>query len=53
MYGDPQTWNALMGHLADITITFLGAAGRRVDAVQLVRLMAGQLSPPTTGTTSP
>ena len=46
MYGDPVTWNALMGHLADITIEFLRVqldAG--VDAVQLFDSWAGQLSP--------
>ena len=46
MYGDPQTWSALMGHLADITVAFLRVqldAG--VDAVQLFDSWAGQLSP--------
>ena len=45
MHGDPQTWNALMGRLADITLTFLRVqldAG--VDAVQLFDSWAGMLS---------
>jgi uroporphyrinogen decarboxylase len=46
MYGDPPLWNALLGRLADITITFLrvqveaGAA-----AVQLFDSWAGSVSP--------
>ncbi|MFW0784832.1 uroporphyrinogen decarboxylase [Gordonia sp. CPCC 206044] len=45
MHGDPDTWNALMGRLADITIAFLRVqldAG--VDAVQLFDSWAGMLS---------
>jgi uroporphyrinogen decarboxylase len=46
MYGDPQLWNALLGKLADITISFLqvqAAAG--VSAVQLFDSWAGLMSP--------
>ncbi|MET4614357.1 uroporphyrinogen decarboxylase [Rhodococcus sp. PvR044] len=45
MHSDPQTWHALLGSLADTTITFLKAqlhAG--VDAVQLFDSWAGALS---------
>lgn len=45
MYSAPELWHALMGHLADITITFLRAqldAG--VDAIQLFDSWAGALS---------
>ncbi|QDQ97590.1 uroporphyrinogen decarboxylase [Tomitella fengzijianii] len=45
MYGEPDTWHALMGLLTDNTITFLRAqidAG--VDAVQLFDSWAGALS---------
>ncbi len=45
MYADPTTWHALLGRLADSTITFLSAqveAG--VDAVQLFDSWAGALS---------
>lgn len=45
MHSDPQTWNALLGALADITIAFLQAqvhAG--VDAIQLFDSWAGTLS---------
>ena len=45
MYSAPDVWHALMGRLADITVTFLRAqldAG--VDAVQLFDSWAGALS---------
>ncbi|MDL9936404.1 uroporphyrinogen decarboxylase [Gordonia sp. ABSL1-1] len=45
MHGDPQTWNLLMGKLADITIAFLRVqldAG--ADAMQLFDSWAGMLS---------
>ncbi|GAA1480606.1 uroporphyrinogen decarboxylase [Gordonia sinesedis] len=45
MYGDPATWHALMGRLADITITFLRVqldAG--VDAIQVFDSWSGTLS---------
>ena len=45
MRSDPETWHALMGRLADITITFLQVqldAG--VDAIQLFDSWAGALS---------
>ncbi|UZJ25919.1 uroporphyrinogen decarboxylase [Rhodococcus antarcticus] len=45
MYSDPQTWHALLAHLAETTTTFLRAqldAG--VDAVQLFDSWAGALS---------
>ena len=45
MYSDPGLWHALMGRLADITITFLRTqldAG--VDAIQLFDSWAGMLS---------
>jgi uroporphyrinogen decarboxylase len=45
MYGDQETWHALLSHLAGITLTFLRAqidAG--VDAVQLFDSWAGALS---------
>ncbi|MBY6350024.1 uroporphyrinogen decarboxylase [Rhodococcoides corynebacterioides] len=45
MHSDPETWHALLGSLADTTITFLTAqldAG--VDAVQLFDSWAGALS---------
>ncbi len=45
MYSDPGLWHALMGRLADITITFLRTqldAG--VDAIQLFDSWAGALS---------
>ncbi|NED65960.1 uroporphyrinogen decarboxylase, partial [Streptomyces sp. SID10244] len=45
MHGEPDTWHALMGRLADITIAFLRVqldAG--VDAVQLFDSWAGMLS---------
>jgi uroporphyrinogen decarboxylase len=46
MYGDPPLWNALLGRLADITISFLRvqvAAG--AAAVQLFDSWAGSVSP--------
>jgi uroporphyrinogen decarboxylase len=46
MYGQPQLWHALLGRLADITITFLRvqiAAG--ASAVQLFDSWAGAVSP--------
>jgi uroporphyrinogen decarboxylase len=46
MYGNPELWQALLGRLADITITFLKVqieAG--VSAVQLFDSWAGSLSP--------
>ena len=45
MYGDPQLWHALLGRLAEITLTFLRVqidAG--VSAVQLFDSWAGALS---------
>lgn len=45
MFGDPSTWHALMGLLADLTIDFLRVqldAG--VDAIQLFDSWAGTLS---------
>lgn len=45
MYSDPQSWHALAGHLAQLTLTFLRVqveAG--VDAVQLFDSWAGALS---------
>ncbi|MEV0946446.1 uroporphyrinogen decarboxylase [Rhodococcus sp. NPDC049939] len=45
MYSDPKTWHALLGTLADTTITFLQAQIRAgVDAVQLFDSWAGALS---------
>jgi uroporphyrinogen decarboxylase len=46
MYGDPELWHALLGRLADITISFLQiqvAAG--VSAVQLFDSWVGAVSP--------
>jgi len=46
MYGDPDLWNALLGRLADITISFLRvqvAAG--ASAIQLFDSWAGAVSP--------
>ena len=46
MYGDPALWNALLGRLADITITFLRvqvAAG--ATAIQLFDSWAGTVEP--------
>jgi uroporphyrinogen decarboxylase len=46
MYGNPRMWNALLGRLADITISFLRVqieAG--VSAVQLFDSWAGGISP--------
>ena len=46
MYGDPELWHALLGRLADITITFLQvqvAAG--ASAVQLFDSWVGAVSP--------
>jgi uroporphyrinogen decarboxylase len=46
MYGDPPLWNALLGRLTDITITFLQVqieAG--ASAVQLFDSWAGSVSP--------
>jgi uroporphyrinogen decarboxylase len=46
MYGDPELWNALLGRLADITISFLRvqvAAG--ASAIQLFDSWAGAVSP--------
>ncbi|HEY1974020.1 MAG TPA: uroporphyrinogen decarboxylase [Pseudonocardia sp.] len=45
MHGAPRVWHALLGHLAELTLTFLRvqvAAG--VDAVQLFDSWAGALS---------
>ncbi|WP_051341595.1 uroporphyrinogen decarboxylase [Pseudonocardia spinosispora] len=45
MYSDPDTWHALLGHLAELALSFLReqvAAG--VDAVQLFDSWAGALS---------
>ncbi len=45
MYGAPETWHALMGLLADNTITFLRAQlGAGADALQLFDSWAGALS---------
>ncbi|MBV9315596.1 MAG: uroporphyrinogen decarboxylase [Pseudonocardia sp.] len=45
MHSDPPTWHALLGHLADITLTFLRAqVAAGVDAVQLFDSWAGALS---------
>ena len=45
MYSDPDTWHALLGHLAGITLTFLRAQlAAGVDAVQLFDSWAGALS---------
>jgi len=46
MYGDPQLWHALLGRLADITISFLQiqvAAG--ASAIQLFDSWVGAVSP--------
>jgi uroporphyrinogen decarboxylase len=46
MYGDPELWHALLGRLADLTISFLQiqvAAG--VSAVQLFDSWVGAVSP--------
>ena len=46
MYGDPELWHALLGRLADITISFLQiqvAAG--ASAVQLFDSWVGAVSP--------
>ncbi|HEX4249020.1 MAG TPA: uroporphyrinogen decarboxylase [Pseudonocardia sp.] len=45
MHSDPDTWHALLGHLAGITTTFLRAQlAAGVDAVQLFDSWAGALS---------
>ncbi|MBJ8345099.1 uroporphyrinogen decarboxylase [Antrihabitans sp. YC2-6] len=45
MHADPQTWNALLGKLTDITIAFLQAQiAAGVDAIQLFDSWAGTLS---------
>ena len=45
MHSDPATWHALLGTLADTTITFLQAQLRAgVDAIQLFDSWAGALS---------
>jgi len=45
MHADPDTWHALLGHLAGITLTFLRAQiAAGVDAVQLFDSWAGALS---------
>ncbi|WP_200174330.1 uroporphyrinogen decarboxylase [Tomitella cavernea] len=45
MYGEPDTWHALMGLLTDNTVTFLRAQiAAGVDAVQLFDSWAGALS---------
>lgn len=45
MYSAPDVWHALMGRLADITVTFLRAqVDAGVDAVQLFDSWAGALS---------
>ncbi|GAA5172265.1 uroporphyrinogen decarboxylase [Pseudonocardia eucalypti] len=45
MYSDPDTWHALLGHLAEMTLTFLRAQlAAGVDAVQLFDSWAGALS---------
>ncbi|MFH5207518.1 uroporphyrinogen decarboxylase [Antrihabitans sp. NCIMB 15449] len=45
MHSDPETWNALLGRLADITITFLQTqVNAGVDAIQLFDSWAGTLS---------
>jgi uroporphyrinogen decarboxylase len=45
MHGEPDTWHALLDHLAGITLTFLRAqVARGVDAVQLFDSWAGALS---------
>jgi uroporphyrinogen decarboxylase len=45
MHSDPDTWHALLGHLAGITLTFLRAQiAAGVDAVQLFDSWAGALS---------
>jgi uroporphyrinogen decarboxylase len=45
MHSDPDTWHALLGHLAGITTTFLRAqVAAGVDAVQLFDSWAGALS---------
>ena len=46
MYSDPPLWNALLGKLADITITFLlTQINAGVSAVQLFDSWAGAVSP--------
>ena len=45
MHSDPRTWHALLGPLADTTITFLQAQQRAgADAIQLFDSWAGALS---------
>ncbi len=45
MHSDPDTWHALLGHLAELTLTFLRAqVAAGVDAVQLFDSWAGALS---------
>ncbi|MGQ0480901.1 MAG: uroporphyrinogen decarboxylase [Pseudonocardia sp.] len=45
MHSDPDTWHALLGHLAELTLTFLRAQiAAGVDAVQLFDSWAGALS---------
>jgi len=45
MHSDPDTWHALLDHLAEITLTFLRAQlAAGVDAVQLFDSWAGALS---------
>jgi uroporphyrinogen decarboxylase len=46
MYGRPDLWHALLGRLADITITFLTVQAQAgASAVQLFDSWAGSLSP--------
>ncbi|MBP2473476.1 uroporphyrinogen decarboxylase [Crossiella equi] len=45
MHSEPETWHALLGHLADMQLTFLRAQiAAGVDAVQLFDSWAGALS---------
>ena len=45
MFGEPDTWHALMTTLADLTIAFLKAqVGAGVDAIQMFDSWAGTLS---------
>jgi len=46
MYGDPALWNALLGRLTDITVTFLRVqVDAGASAVQLFDSWAGAVSP--------
>lgn len=46
MHSDPQTWHALLGKLAETTLTFLRAQlAAGIDALQLFDSWAGALSP--------